>query len=201
MNTSTLTADHVIAHTRAWVDRAVIGLNLCPFARAAQAGRQVRYVASSASDPEALLLQLCDELNRLAEADPAKHETTLLVHPRVLTDFADYNDFLDLADAAVEELDLQGELQIASFHPQYQFAGTEACDITNASNRSPYPTLHLLREQSVSLAAEAFAATGRDTDAIFEANIATLRALGPEGWAELQARCAADATNITTPAD
>lgn len=197
----TPSADHVIAHTRAWVDRAVIGLNLCPFARAVQSGGRIRYVASDATDREALLLQLCDELNRLAEADPATHETTLLIHPHVLADFADHNDFLELADAALDELQLEGELQIASFHPQYQFADTEAGDVSNATNRSPYPTLHLLREQSVALAVESFANAGHGTDAIFEANIATLCSLGPEGWAELQARCTADATRAGGPSD
>src|SRR5450432_3233488 len=114
----------VIAETRAWVDRAVIGLNLCPFAKAPQVKGQVRYVASEASDSEALLAALIDELNRLAETPPDRVETTLLIHPRVLVDFADYNDFLDLAEAAVAGLDLEGVIQLASFHPRYRFAGS-----------------------------------------------------------------------------
>ena len=181
--------DAVIRETRAWVDRAVIGLNLCPFAKAAQAKGTVRCVVSDATGPEALLVTLCDELRHLAGADPAEVETTLLIHPQVLTDFADFNDFLDVAEAAVHELGLEGVLQLASFHPQYQFAGSAPDDLANATNRSPYPCLHLLREDSITRAVEAFP----EPDAIFEANIRTLETLGPAGWAELQAACRRDA--------
>ncbi|CAN5861421.1 DUF1415 domain-containing protein [soil metagenome] len=177
------------AQTRAWVDRAVIGLNLCPFAKAPQVKGLVRYVVSSASEPEALLAVLCDELRLLAEADPARVETTLIIHPGVLTDFEDYNDFVGAAEAAVAMLGYDGLLQVASFHPGYQFAGTDAGDVTNASNRSPYPTLHLLREDSISRAVAAFP----DASEIFETNMATLEALGAAGWAELQAQCRRDA--------
>ncbi|WP_372524480.1 DUF1415 domain-containing protein [Piscinibacter sp.] len=177
-----------IAETRAWLIRAVIGLNLCPFARAVQAKNQIRYVVSDATEPQALLDTLRGELRRLADADPAEIETTLLVHPQVLTDFLDYNDFLDLADAAVEDLGYAGVLQVASFHPLYQFAGTAADDVSNASNRSPYPMLHLLREESVDRAVAAFP----QADAIYETNIRTLQALGAEGWAELQAQIKCD---------
>ncbi len=173
-----------IAETRAWVDRAVIGLNLCPFAKAPQVKGQVRYVATEVGDAEALLAVLVDELNLLAETPPDRIETTLLIHPQVLVDFADYNDFLDLAEAAVADLGLEGVIQVASFHPQYRFAGSDADDLANATNRSPYPTLHLLREESIDRAVAAFP----DVEAIFEANIATLERLGAEGWAELQAR-------------
>ena len=178
-----------IAETRAWVERAVIGLNLCPFAKAPQVKGQVRYVATVAEDVEALLAVLVDELNRLAETPADGIETTLLIHPQVLADFADYNDFLDLAEAAVAELDLEGVIQVASFHPLYRFAGSDADDPANATNRSPYPTLHLLREESIDRAVAAF--PGAET--IFEANIATMRRLGAEGWAALQARCREDA--------
>ncbi len=146
----------VAAETRAWVDRAVVGLNLCPFAKAPQAKGLVRYVVSSASDPAALLADLITELERLAESRASTLETTLLVHPQVLTDFADYNDFLALAEDTVAELDLDGVLQVASFHPQFQFEGTTPDDITNATNQSPYPTLHLLREDSIDKAVAAF---------------------------------------------
>jgi uncharacterized protein len=186
-----VTLDAATAATRAWVERAVIGLNLCPFAKAPQVRGQVRYVVSQAIDTEALLSDLADELVRL-EATPAAHlETTLLIHPQVLRDFADYNDFLDLADAAVRALGLEGVVQVASFHPHYQFAGTEWGDVANATNRSPYPTLHLLREASLDRAVEAFP----QAESIFETNIATLRSLGPEGWAAVQQQCrlAADA--------
>jgi uncharacterized protein len=181
--------DAVIAETRAWVDRAVIGLNLCPFARAPQVKGQVRYVVSDATDEDALLQALADELNLLAETPAERIETTLLIHPQVFADFADYNDFLDAADAAVTALELDGVLQVASFHPAYQFAGTEPDDVENATNRSPYPTLHLLREDSVDRAVEAFP----EAEAIFEANQATLRELGPQGWAALQRQCREDA--------
>jgi hypothetical protein len=182
-------APRAIAETRAWVERVVIGLNLCPFAKAVQAKGQVRYVASDAVDADTLLAQLCDELQRLADTPAEQVDTTLLVHPGVLGDFDDYNDFLDVADAALQALHLDGVLQVASFHPDYRFAGSEADDIANATNRSPYPTLHLLREASVERAVEAFP----EPEAIYEANMKTLQALGADGWAALRARCKADA--------
>ena len=178
-----------IAETRAWVNRAVIGLNLCPFAKAPQVKGQVRYVASAATDPAALLADLVAELERLAEAPAEKIETTLLIHPGVMTDFAEYNDFLEIVDATVEELDLDGILQVASFHPDYQFEGTAPGDVENATNRSPYPTLHLLREDSIDRAVAAFP----DAEAIYETNIDTLQRLGAAGWGQLQAQCRADA--------
>ena len=175
--------------TLAWLERAVIGLNLCPFAKAPQVKGQVRYVVSAADDPAALLADLVAELERLAEAPPERLETTLLIHPRVLTDFAEYNDFLAIAEDTVAELDLEGVLQVASFHPQYQFDGTEPDDITNATNRSPYPTLHLIREDSIDKAVAAFP----DAEAIYEVNMATMERLGPDGWAALQQQCRDDA--------
>jgi len=150
------TPDAVIAATQDWLDKAVIGLNLCPFAKAVQVKQQIRYVVSSAETEEALLADLLHELQFLHKADPDQVETTLLIHPTVLADFLDYNDFLEIADAAVAELDLEGELQVASFHPDYQFADSGPDDIENYSNRSPYPTLHLLRESSIGQAVAAF---------------------------------------------
>ena len=178
-----------IAETRAWVERVVIGVNLCPFAKAPQVKGQVRYVLSEASEPESLLAGLIDELKLLAATPADRIETTLLVHPQVLADFADYNDFLGLAESAVAELGLEGVIQVASFHPRYQFAGTAPDDLSNATNRSPYPTLHLLREESVERAVAAFP----EAEAIFEANIATMRRLGESGWARLQQQCRDDA--------
>ena len=169
--------------TRAWVEHAVIGLNLCPFAKAVQVKALIRYVGTDARDTGALLAVLRAELQLLADTPMDEVETTLLVHPQVLQDFLDYNDFLDEADALLEEMGLDGTLQIASFHPQYQFAGTDADDIDNATNRSPYPTLHLLREASIERAVAAFP----EAEAIYEANQRTLRALGPAGWAALRA--------------
>ena len=178
-----------LAETRAWVDRAVIGLNLCPFAKAPQIKGQVRYVVSAATDPAGLLADLINELEVLAEANPERIETTLLIHPQVLGDFAAYNDFVALAEDTVAELDLEGILQVASFHPDYQFDGTAPDDIDNATNHSPYPTLHLIREASIDRAVAAFP----EAEAIFEVNIATMQKLGPAGWAALQRQCRADA--------
>jgi hypothetical protein len=180
------------AETRAWVDRAVIGLNLCPFARVVQVKNQVRYVVSDATNAEALLVRLHEELRLLAGAEPARVETTLLIHPSVLTDFDDFNDFLGAADAALESLGYVGVLQVASFHPQYRFAGTAIDDVTNATNRSPYPTLHLLREESIDRAVAAFP----DASAIYKRNIRTLQAFGPQRWAVLQAACRSDADYV-----
>ncbi len=187
MNTSlntplnTPTDDEVLAATRRWLERAVIGLNLCPFAKAVHVKDQIRWVVSHATTPEALQAELAIELHRLAESDPAQIETTLLIHPQVLGDFLDYNDFLEVADATIEDLGYEGELQVASFHPDYQFDGTEPDDVDNASNRSPWPTLHLLREASIEAAVEAFP----DAADIYERNIETLRQLGTEGWRKL----------------
>ena len=170
-----------IAATRRWLERAVIGLNLCPFAKAVHVKRQVRFVLSEARDTEALREDLQRELERLRATPADEIDTTLIVHPHVLGDFFDYNDFLENADAAVEALDLQGEIQVASFHPDYQFAGTMPDDISNYTNRSPYPTLHLLREASIDRAVDAFP----DPDVIVERNVKTLDALGHAGWAKL----------------
>ena len=174
-------AEDFIAATRTWVEKAVIGLNLCPFAKAVHAKGQIRYVVSLAQTPEALLETLIQELELLAQADPEKIDTTLLIHPHVFTDFLDFNDFLDVADAALEDLKLDSIIQVASFHPDYQFAGTAPDAIDNFTNRSPYPTLHLLRESSIERAVETFP----DTATIFEKNIETLRRIGSEGWRDL----------------
>ena len=171
----------VIADTTRWLERAVIGLNLCPFAKAVHVKGQIRYVVSDAMTPEALANELQRELEFLAEASAESVDTTLLIHPQVLTDFLDFNDFLEVADGIVDELELDGTLQVASFHPQFQFEGTEPDDITNYTNRSLYPTLHLLREDSVERAVAAFP----DELAIAEANIGTLEKLGHEGWKAL----------------
>ena len=178
---SNATNDQIIADTQHWLERAVIGLNLCPFAKAVHVKKQIRYVVSSATIPEDLLKELINELEFLAETSSEKIDTTLLIHPHVLTDFLDYNDFLDVADETLEELNLAGELQVASMHPQYQFADTQPDDMENYTNRSPYPTLHLLRESSVDKAVAAFP----EADQIFEKNIETMKKLGPEGWKKL----------------
>lgn len=173
--------DTIIADTRRWMERAVIGLNLCPFAKGVHVKQQIRWRVSQAGNPEALLDDLVAELKFLAEADPEQVDTTLLIHPGVLQDFLDFNDFLDLADAALEALGLEGVLQVASFHPDYQFADAASDDIGNFTNRSPYPTLHLIREASLDKAVEAFP----EAETIYETNIATMQKLGHEGWRKL----------------
>jgi hypothetical protein len=176
----------VIAETRAWVERAVIGLNLCPFAKAVAVKGQIRYVVSAAPDEEGLLDELALELDHLARVPPEETETTLLIHPGLLLVFADYNDFFYRAEARLKALGYEGVLQLASFHPLYQFAGTASSDVSNATNRSPYPILHLLREASLDRAVAVFP----DAAQIFEVNIETLNRLGPDGWAALQRSCA-----------
>lgn len=178
---STTESDDAIALTKVWLDKAVIGLNLCPFAKAVQVKNQIRFAVSDATNAETLLLDLVCELQLLASADPEQVDTTLLIHPAALTDFLDFNDFLDLADAVIDELHLGGELQIASLHPDYQFAGTAPDDIENYTNRSPFPTLHLLRERSIERAVAAFP----DAADIYEKNIASMHRLGHAGWQAL----------------
>lgn len=177
-STDALTVTHAVRH---WLEAAVIGLNLCPFAKSVHVKRQVRYAVSDARTEEELLGDLVDELQRLQAASPDEVDTTLLIHPWVLGDFLDYNAFLGIAEDAVEELGLGGELQVASFHPQYQFADAPPHDITNYTNRAPYPILHLLREASIDRAVEAFP----DAEEIYSRNMETMRSLGMEGWKAL----------------
>jgi hypothetical protein len=174
----------VIAATRAWLEEIVIGLGLCPFAKAVHAKGQIRYFVSQAETAEDLLGDLLRELEALVAADPEVTDTTLLIHPRALPDFLDYNDFLSVADVALEDLELTGELQIASFHPHYRFEGNEPEDPANYCTRSPYPMLHLLREASVDRAVAVFP----DASLIVNRNIGVLRALGHEGIQRLLAK-------------
>ena len=173
--------DTVVADTRRWLERAVIGLNLCPFAKSVHVKGQVHYAVSAAADGRGLRDDLLRELRDLAAIDPEVRDTTLLVAPDAFPDFLDFNDFLATADRALAELDLEGILQIAPFHPRFVFAGTLDDDITNCTNRTPYPTLHLIREASIDRAVQAFP----EAEAIFEVNMATMEQLGPEGWAAL----------------
>jgi len=179
--------DIVIADAVRWLERAVIGLNLCPFAKGVHAKGQIHYVVSEATDARGLLGDLQRELAALADADPGQRDTTLLIVPQCLEDFLDFNDFLELADKLLESLDLDGILQVASFHPQFQFADAASDDITNATNRAPYPILHLLREDSIDRAVEAFP----EAEMIYERNMQVLEDLGAEGWKNLDvgARC------------
>lgn len=173
--------EEVVFVTRRWLEKSVIGLNLCPFAEQPYRAGRVRFRVSEQRSSSGLLEDLCTELSALAAAQPALCETTLLIHPLVLTDFLEYNDFLEVCDAAVAGLRLEGKLQVASFHPRYQFAGSDPSDVENCTNRSPYPMLHLLREASV---ARAVASVG-DSGEIYRRNIRTLRDLGPDGWRRL----------------
>lgn len=171
----------VVQDTVRWLERAVIGLNLCPFAKGVHTKGQIHYAVSRATDGRGLLEDLQRELEALAEASPEKRDTTLLIAPQAFPDFLDFNDFLELADELVEAMDLAGILQVAPFHPRFQFEGTEPDDVSNCTNRAPYPTLHLLREESIDRAVEAFP----EAEEIFERNIEVLERLGAQGWAAL----------------
>ena len=159
----------------------MIGLNLCPFAENPYRSNRVRFIVSEQRSAAGLLDDLRAELQALAAADPKDRETTLLIHPWVLADFIEYNDFLEVCEATIAQLNLEGELQVASFHPRYQFAESQPDDIENYTNRSPYPMLHLLREASVGRAVEAVG----DPEEIYLRNIRTMRALGHAGWQRL----------------
>lgn len=174
----------IIALSKGWLEEAVIGLNLCPFANAVHKRGQIAWKVSHARTPEALLEDLGLALQSLLDTPVATTDTSLLIHPWVLQDFLDFNDFLSLADDLLEDSGLDGVIQIASFHPDYRFGGVDADDITNHTNRSPFPMLHLLREDSLDKAIAAMP----DSDEIVERNLETLRKLGQPGWQALQQR-------------
>jgi hypothetical protein len=174
----------VIEDTQKWLLQAVVGLNLCPFAKAVVVKDMVRYRVCASVDPADVLTMLREELQHLAEADPDKLDTTLLIAPNALPDFLDFNDFLADCDDVLMGLDLDGVLQVADFHPHYQFGGTEVDDVENFTNRTPYPTLHLLREASIDKAVDAYP----DASLIFERNIEVLNKLGHAGWEALEIR-------------
>ena len=179
----------VTEHTRQWLEKAVIGLNLCPFAKAPHVKNLVRISVSQARHLDGFLEDLDRELQLLDDTPADELETTLLVHPTLFPDFDTFNQMLDIADAAVVDNGLEGIIQIAPFHPDFQFEGTDSDDIGNYTNRSPYPTLHLIREDSIAKAAQAFP----DASAIFERNIALLEKMGHEGWDKLDIpRCPFD---------
>ena len=175
------TAAGVIAATQRWLEVAVIGLNLCPFAKAVHAKRQIRYAVTAATTTEELRAELQHELELLAGTNPETIETTLLIHPQALTDFLGFHLFLREADALIRKLGHEGSLQLASFHPSYEFADNAPDAIENFTNRSPHPMLHLLREASIERAVAAFP----DAATIYERNIETLRRLGRDGWRQL----------------
>jgi hypothetical protein len=181
----TPTPEQVLADTRHWIEKAVIGLNLCPFARAVYVKNQVRIVVSTARHLDAFLDDLDRELDLLVNTPVEEIDTTLLVHPTLFPDFEVFNDFLNVVDDVVAEHELEGVIQVAPFHPLFQFEGTAPDDVTNATNRAPYPILHLLREDSVERAIET---AGGDAQAIVERNMQTLRDLGPDGWRDWMAK-------------
>ncbi|MGV8803423.1 MAG: DUF1415 domain-containing protein [Polaromonas sp.] len=176
-----MTDEQVLAATRLWLEKAVIGLNLCPFAKAVYVKNQVRLVVSHARHADDLLEELDCELDLLVATPAEQVDTTLLIHPTLFDDFLDFNDFLEVADGVVDEHGLEGVVQLASFHPKFQFDGTEPDDIGNYTNRAPFAILHLLREDSVARAVEAFP----QAETIFEENIKTLEKLGHAGWQAL----------------
>ena len=175
----------IVGDTVVWLERAVIGLNLCPFAKGVHVKGQVHYAVSTATTSNELLAHLDSELKDLLRTDAEQRDTTLLIVPDCLQEFSEFNDFVFLADRVLEDLRLEGVIQIASFHPHYQFAGTEPHDISNYTNRAPYPILHLLREDSIDRAVQSFP----QADAIFEKNMQTMEVLGTAGWAALGVAC------------
>ena len=178
-----------VRDTVQWLERAVIGLNLCPFAKGVHVKGQIHYAVTLADHPADVLEVLRSELSALVAVPPEQRDTTLLIVPHCLKDFLDFNDFQDAAEALLEEMGLDGTLQIASFHPQFQFAGTAEDDVTNCTNRSPYPTLHLLREESIDRAVEVFP----NAETIFERNMEVLQDLGIAGWSALNVGAGATA--------
>lgn len=176
-----MSEDLILQQTRNWLEKAVIGLNLCPFAKAVYVKNQIRLVVSKARHADDLLEELDRELDLLVATPASEIDTTLLITPTLFEDFLDFNDFLEIAEDVVDEHGLEGVVQLASFHPQFQFDGTEPDDISNCTNRAPFAILHLLREDSVARAVEAFP----NAEAIFETNIATLEKLGLSGWKSL----------------
>lgn len=173
----------VEARVRQWLEKAVIGLNLCPFAKSVYMKEQVRIAISDAQDIQTITAALQNELQMLVDTSQEQIDTTLLVVPCMFDSFPAFNDYLDIADAVLDSMELIGEIQIASFHPLYQFADTEANDISNYTNRAPYPILHLLREDSLDKAAAQYP----DPGVIFERNIRVVRELGAAGWQRLLA--------------
>ena len=182
MTSQSLSSDEqMLSLTVRWLERAVIGLNLCPFAKSVHVKGQIHYRLSHSTQKQELLQVLQEELQALQATDPAVRDTTLLILADCFPDFLDFNDFLQDADDVLYTLGLDGTLQIASFHPRFQFAGTTEDDITNFTNRAPFPVLHLIREASIARAVEAFP----DAEMIYEKNMRTLEDLGRAGWKEL----------------
>jgi len=170
--------EKAISDTKRWLEKAVIGLNLCPFAKSVHVRNQIHYHVYLGKDSVEWLAALRKELVDLQAMDPDARDTSLLIAPNCFGNFLDFNEFLSEAEMVLAELELEGQLQIANFHPQFQFSGTQEDDITNYTNRAPYPTLHLIRESSIDRAVAAFP----DAERIYLKNIETLQKLGLNGW-------------------
>jgi hypothetical protein len=182
---------HIVSSVRHWVETLVVDLNLCPFAKRELVKDRIRFSVTEASTEEALLQMLEEEFQRL-ESD-ANIETTLLIHPCVLQDFFDYNNFLALAEGLVQQLGLEGVYQIAGFHPEYQFAGTEPEDVENFTNRTPYPLMHLIREESLERAIASYP----DPDNIPTRNIQLMQDLGEDKMKAMLQACFEAANHST----
>jgi hypothetical protein len=180
---NTMSNENIIQATQKWVETIVVGMNLCPFAKREIVKDRVRYTISESTLQEQLLMDLKTELE-LLNAN-ANIETILLIHPNILNDFYDYNDFLSLADALLIDMELDGIYQLASFHPNYQFGGTEFDDAENYTNRSPYQMLHLIREASL----EKAVANYPDPENIPERNINLMNKLGTDKMKVLLEEC------------
>ncbi|MDP5171657.1 MAG: DUF1415 domain-containing protein [Bacteroidia bacterium] len=172
-----MTVEEIQHQTKKWVEQFVIGLGLCPFASAPMRAGLVHINVSEATTLEALVADLVREVEQLVARSRGERETTLLVTPFVLEDFEEFLDFLSEMEALWEEANLDGVLQLVSFHPDYRFAGAPDNDPANATNRSPFPMLHLLREDSVTEVLE----THPDPDGIPERNVRLLRRMGDDG--------------------
>ena len=172
------TLQSALDDTRRWLERAVVGLNLCPFAKAALVKQQVHFAATAAEDAEGILAAFGEELDALVALPASERDTTLLVIPQGMDDFLTFLDVVARAERLVRKRGLEGVVQVAHFHPRFVFADSDEDDVTNCTNRSPWPTLHLLREESMDRAVAAFP----DAADIYEANMARLQALGHEGW-------------------
>lgn len=175
----------IAAQMQTWITRVVVGLNLCPFARKPLENNQVRITVSNAHNTAALLEDLHAELSLLESKPASEIETTIIAISEMLGDFADYNDFLDLAEGLLDRFGWEGQFQIASFHPDYQFDGTGAEDAENYTNRSPWPALHLLREDSLEQAVDSHP----DPEQIPDRNIAAMNAMGQPALATLLEEC------------
>jgi hypothetical protein len=171
----------IIEQTKKWLTDAVIGLNLCPFAKSVMLRNQIRFEVCESSDPDKVLSVLRQELTHLSESPASEIETSLLILPNFYKNFSEFNEFLMFSDLELDNLRLRGKIQIADFHPLYQFAGTASNDIENYTNRSPYPILHLLRESSIEHALRSFS----QPETIYQRNIQTLHQLGHQGWVNL----------------